>query len=129
MCRVRLLIGIWLMGWLSAAARAGDDAPAPEAAHIPCRGPYVLCVAPWARPSVTPAYTGYYVGGGCLWRGDPHDRLDGTWGWDYEGNCFCRRIMLKWCHCRRYQDGTGSYQTEAPHRVDLPKVHPHEHGE
>ena len=71
------------------------------------------CIAPCAAPSVTPAYIGYYVGGGSPKKGMPPGPEQGTWGWDYSGRCFHRRICLLW-NCR-HQAGTGAYKAEGPH--------------
>jgi hypothetical protein len=77
-------------------------------------GPYYLHVAPWARLSNGPDYTGYYVGGGATWRGQPRFPNEGTWGWDYAGRCFTRHVWLEWWHGRRYQSGSGNYQSDGP---------------
>jgi hypothetical protein len=73
-------------------------------------------IAPWARPSWSPAYGGYSVGGGCPFprKGEPGHPSEGTWGWDYFGKCFSRRVDLLWWHGRRYQGGTGAYKTDGP---------------
>jgi hypothetical protein len=55
---------------------------------------------------------GYYVGGGCAWRGEPRYPDEGTYGWDYEGCYFARRVWLLWSHGRRYQGGTGAYASD-----------------
>ena len=86
-----------------------EDHPTGE--HTQARAGCPINVAWYARPSDTGAYVGYYVGGGCGWRGQPRTPSDGTWGWDYSGFFFPRRIALNWCHCRRYQDGVGHYRT------------------
>ncbi len=65
-----------------------------------------------AAPSRTPAYTGYYVGGGSAYGGDARRREEGTWGWDYAGIHLPRNVALGWNHGRRYQGGTGSYTTD-----------------
>jgi hypothetical protein len=93
----------------------------------PCSGSERVPVAWYARPSVTPAYTGYYVGGGCLWRGEPRNLNEGTWGWDYEGKLLNRYIWLNWCHGRRCQGGTGSYRTDGPPLPSLAPFLPHFH--
>src|SRR6266446_3892340 len=64
-----------------------------------------LVVAPWAKPSDTGRYVGYQVGGGALNMGkaEPAYPDDGTWGWDYQGGLFRRRVILGWWHGRRYQ--------------------------
>jgi hypothetical protein len=69
-----------------------------------------------ARPSDTGRYTGYTVGGGSvrLRKGDPPLPHEGTWGWDYVGGVFKRRVILNWWHGRRYQGGPGAYQTDGP---------------
>ena len=100
------------------------DSPGHEKA--PAAGP-VDCaprVAWWAIKSDTGHYVGYYVGGGC---GMPHfaepRRVDeGTWTWDYRGWLVPRRVMLDWWHGRRYQGGTGAYQSDGP------KLFHHEEG-
>jgi hypothetical protein len=93
-----------------AGAVAADDIP--PTAQPASRACYSLPIAPWARPSNTPDYVGYYVGGGCAWRGEPRYPDEGTYGWDYEGCYFARRVWLLWCHGRRYQGGTGAYDSD-----------------
>ncbi len=68
-------------------------------------------VAPWARPSDTPNYAGYYVGGGAATHGQPRCPNEGTWGWDYFG-LFPKRIDLYWWHGCMSQGGGGSYATD-----------------
>lgn len=77
---------------------------------------YPQQIAPWAIPSNTPAYSGYYLGGGALSlrKGEPRTPEEGTWGWDYFGRHFRRRVDLLWWHGRRYQGGSGAYQTDGP---------------
>ena len=81
------------------------------------RAGYPLLLSPLACPSDTGAYVGYLVGGGAVryHKGDPPYPADGTWGWDYAGRWFPRRVMLLWWHGRRYQGGVGSYRTDGPH--------------
>jgi hypothetical protein len=86
-----------------------EDLPSGE--HSQSRAGCPLNVAWYARPSDTAAYVGYYVGGGCAWRGQPRTPAEGTWGWDYRGLFFLRRVGLNWCHCGRYQGGIGHYRT------------------
>jgi hypothetical protein len=73
-------------------------------------------VSPFARFSDTGAYVGYMVGGGCalFHRAHGPSSDDGTWGWDYRGRCFARRIMHGWWN-GRYQGGSGAYRTDGPH--------------
>ncbi|MCH8922164.1 MAG: hypothetical protein IIA67_03315 [Planctomycetes bacterium] len=73
-------------------------------------------VAWWARPSNNHRYDGYYVGGGAAYRGDARRTHEGTWGWDYSGGWFGRRIALDWWHGRRVQGGSGAYKSDGPHR-------------
>lgn len=72
---------------------------------------------------------GYYVGGGGGHGSGPRCREEGTYGWDYTGIHFPRRVVLGWNHGRKFQGGTGSYQTNDPvevpnvFAVELPKHH------
>jgi hypothetical protein len=116
------------LAWMltAAVACAGEEPPAPQPGPIPCRGPYVLPVARWARPSNTGAYDGGYVGGGCACAGEARAPHEGTWGWDYIGCCFSRRVFLNWYHCGRYQGGIGAYEANGPSLPELPKLRKHE---
>jgi hypothetical protein len=66
------------------------------------------------RPSNTRYYGGYWVGGGLPVLGDEPTFEEGTFGWDYFGSFFMRRVALNWSHGRRYQGGTGAYKTDGP---------------
>jgi hypothetical protein len=81
--------------------------------------PPVSCLA---QPSNTPANVGYYVGGGCPCGrlGEPRYPLEGTWGWDWSGWCCRRKVDLLWWHGRRYQGGTGAYNTDGPKLLHQP---------
>jgi hypothetical protein len=70
----------------------------------------------WAKPSDTGRYTGYWIGGGRVLRrgGDGPAPEEGTWGWDYVGGAFQRRVIPSWWHGRRYQGGVGAYAPEGP---------------
>ena len=73
-------------------------------------------IACWAKPGESPAFIGYYVGGGSACRGECRDHAEGTWGWDYQGHCLPRRVALLWTHGRRYQEasnGPGQSPDEA----------------
>lgn len=114
-----LLLGTVL---LAGQARAGE--PAPVKLDIPPPRDCPLAIACWAHPAITPAYCGYYVGGGAhMCCGDPRGTLDGTWGWDYIGCCYARRVMLNWWHGRRYQGGEGAYKVNGPRLLNLPIFH------
>lgn len=65
-------------------------------------------------PSNTRFYGGYYVGGGTPAKGAGRCLEDGTWGWDYAGILFTKRISLNWTRNGRPQGGTGAYQTDGP---------------
>jgi hypothetical protein len=90
------------------------DAPAPRQ-ETPCEGharagcPQV--VSPYALPSNTSAYRGYYVGGGAAVHGQPRCPNEGTWGWDYAG-LLPRIIALDWWHGAHAQGGGGTYATD-----------------
>jgi hypothetical protein len=75
------------------------------------------CIARYAHPSITPAYGGYYVGGGATFHGDERFADEGTWGWDYFGRHLNRHIDLGWWHGAHYQGGIGAYKTDGPKLV------------
>jgi hypothetical protein len=66
-----------------------------------------------AFPSDTGRYCGYYVGGGAAWHGEGRYPHEGTWGWDFHGFCFPKRVALGWWH-GHLQSGTGAYATDVP---------------
>ena len=81
-------------------------------------------IAPWARPSETPAYDGYYVGGSApLWdsplgrgKSRPRSPYEGTFGWDYFGSRYRRRVDLQWLpRYRQHRHGVEAYKTDGPH--------------
>jgi hypothetical protein len=84
--------------------RAGDQA----------RAGCAMLVRSRAIPSNTRHYGGYYVGGGLSIKGDGPFLNEGTFGWDYFGILFTKRIDLGWSHGRHYQGGTGAYRTDGP---------------
>src|SRR5687768_16561419 len=91
----------FVAGLLTAGAAAGGEPSPPN--HVPpampCRHRPAPGQACWAQPSDTGHYVGYWVGGGCLRKGDPPTPDEGTWGWDYGGCLFPKRVYLLWCHC------------------------------
>ena len=117
------VLGALELGGVRGQQPATELLPAPPAASCPCGGPPP--VARWAHPSNTPAYIGYYVGGGCPFcrHGEPRYPCEGTWGWDYSGWCFHRKVDLLWWHGRCYQGGQGAYRTEGPQ--PLKRLHEH----
>jgi hypothetical protein len=68
----------------------------------------------FAIPSNTRHYGGYLVGGGLPIKGDGPTLDEGTFGWDYFGMTFAKRIALNWSHGGRYQGGAGAYRTDGP---------------
>jgi hypothetical protein len=68
----------------------------------------------FAIPSNTRHYGGYMVGGGLPVKGEGPFLDEGTFGWDYPGILFNKRIALNWSHGARYQGGTGAYRTDGP---------------
>ena len=67
-----------------------------------------------AIPSNTEHYGSYWVGGGLPIFGDDPLPHEGTFGWDYFGILFTKRVDLNFSHGRRYQGGFGSYKTDGP---------------
>jgi hypothetical protein len=80
--------------------------------HTMERAGFPLTVSPHAQPTVTPAYTGYFIGGGTAHGGEPRRVEEGTWGLDYGGYHLPRLTRLGWSHGRRFQGGGGTYTTE-----------------
>jgi len=78
-----------------------------------CRAGWPECLRTRAIPSDTGRYCGYYVGGGAVTHAEGRYLDEGTWGWDYLGLCFRKRVALDWWH-GRYQGGAGQYQTDGP---------------
>jgi hypothetical protein len=64
--------------------------------------------------SNTAHYGGYWVGGGVPCRRDQPYADEGTFGWDYFGVLFPKRVALNWSHGRRFQGGAGAYRTDGP---------------
>jgi hypothetical protein len=91
----------------------GGDAYAHRAADHERAGCAML-VRQRAMPSNTRHYGGYWVGGGLPIFGDNPALEEGTFGWDYFGLTFTKRIDLHWSHGRRYQGGAGAYKTDGP---------------
>jgi hypothetical protein len=87
--------------------------------HTHARAGNPLRISPHASPTDTPAYIGYYVGGGSACGGEPRRVEEGTWGRDYEGLWLPRHVWLGWSHGRRYQDGTGSYEPAGHYVPDV----------
>ena len=118
--RIGFRIGLLLATVLLAAfitPLSASDPPSPgcecQDRHA-CAG-WPQCVSPWARPSYGGHEWGYYVGGGAAAHGDYRCSHEGTWGWDYHGRLFPKRVWLGWHHGRREQGGYGAYKSDGPH--------------
>jgi hypothetical protein len=111
----RTLVVVLTAATLAGMAAAEDAVPlgSDDGRHTFARSGHPELVSHCAQPSSTPAYAGYYVGGGCPCRGGPPGPLQGTFGWDYFGHpCLPHRVALGWCFGCRYKGGTGAYATE-----------------
>lgn len=93
-------------------ALAGDPLGNRACDHC-CRGNPTLILLR-AVPSNTCHYGGYLVGGGVPCKGEGPFSVEGTYGWDYFGILFNKRVALNWTHGARYQGGTGAYKTDGP---------------
>lgn len=80
------------------------------------RAGYPQEISRFARPIDLRAMIGYAVGGGAanFHKAEPPLPDEGTWGWDYSGCWFHRRVANGWWHGRRYQGGSGAYKTDGP---------------
>jgi len=112
-------VALWLAIVSAACVTADSAEPCPHCQKTMdhhARAGYPQKVAPWARPSVNPAYDGYYVGGGAPFShgSGPCNPADGVWGWDYFGRVYSRRVALGWWHGERWQGGAGAYKTDGP---------------
>ena len=99
--------------WLSMVTTSiGADMPATPWQRL-SRAGHPQTVAKWARCSNSPSYSGYYVGGGAAWHGEPRRCEEGTWGWDYAPrHALSPKVALGWWHGRKSQGGTGAYRTD-----------------
>jgi hypothetical protein len=84
-----------------------------RAADQACAGCSML-LRPHAICSNPSRYGGYWVGGGKPCRGDSPFLDEGTFGWDYFGILFTKRVALNWSHGRQSQGGAGAYKTDGP---------------
>jgi hypothetical protein len=133
--RVGQLVGFACLFFASATVRAQEAVSSERSAfdfthcwggcttstHTQKRAGCPQEVAAYARPSESPAFCGYYVGGGNVFRGQERTAAGGTWAWDYQGRLLLRRVALSWSDGRRYQGGSGAYRADGgPHIPDLP---------
>jgi hypothetical protein len=97
------------------AALGGDAYGHRDADHA--RAGCAMLVRSRAIPSNTRYYGGYWVGGGAPIKGDDPTLQEGTFGWDYFGMTFTKRVALNWSHGRWYQGGLGAYKTDGPRHL------------
>ena len=71
----------------------------------------------FAIPSNTAHYGYYRVGGGVPILGDSPMLDEGTFGWDYSGILFNKRVALTWTHGRKFQGGTLGYKPDGPRHL------------
>ena len=72
------------------------------------------CISRFAKSSTDANHQVGYVGGGTLFGGSCRRIDEGTFGMDYAGLWYSRKIWLKWSHGERHQGGAGRYETEGP---------------
>ncbi|MSR32954.1 MAG: hypothetical protein EXR99_15785 [Gemmataceae bacterium] len=65
-----------------------------------------------AMPTHSPGYGGYWVGGACVKNGGAPGPVDGTYGRDYFGRLFERKVVLGWCFKDKAKGGAGNYATD-----------------
>ena len=135
----RMLCGLLLLGMLTNLAQADDESgswrprgrfdldprtgifgyhnwavpkePLPPAERL-ARAGSPQSHLPWASCQNESRRTGYYVGGGAPFFGEPRNhQQEGTWGWDYK--LPLQRVNLGWWHGRRTQGGEGQYNADA----------------
>jgi hypothetical protein len=123
-CPAAAVLTALLMAGRAAAEEyhLGQDDPC----HTHAQAGFPLEVSHYARPSNTPSYFGYYVGGGCGGLGlccrhrfaacRPPEPDEGTWGWDY-ATLPCLRPHIVLGFGAPYQGGYGSYQTDKGPKV------------
>jgi hypothetical protein len=100
-------------GWACGRSSAGE--PPPDTDHTMARAGYPQEVSRLAHPSDTGSYVGYQVGGGSPFVKSYGPAPDaGTWGWDYQGYCLARNVVLRWWRKPHYQGGSGAYKTDGP---------------
>jgi hypothetical protein len=124
----RTLLAVLTAAALAGAAPAGEGSiplGSDDCRHTFGRAGHPEQLSHCARPSNTPAYAGYYVGGGCPCLGGPPGPLQGTYGWDYVGHCLHHHVILGWCYGCRYKGGTGAYATDGCPVPNIFDVHLH----
>jgi len=92
----------WLLAFLLIAdpAISASDKPADHE----LRSGHASSIAPWARRDNSRHYSGGFVGGGAVRRGDDRGTSEGTWGWDF--HCVTRAVEVL-----TRQKGLGCFAT------------------
>lgn len=108
-----------LFGELPLSGPRGQESPTGNRYGRYCKNSFVrsgypFCIGLFAQPSTDRYHQVSYVGGGTLFGGSSRKMTEGTFGMDYSGHWFSRKIWLKWSHGARYQGGDGRYETEGP---------------
>jgi hypothetical protein len=113
--------GIWAWAAVAALALPGPISRAEEMTAEQIKGQqrtgWPSTVSRWARPSESADDVGYFVGGSRVCGGMPPGPQEGTWGWDYCGHFFSKRIMLGWGQ-RPHLGAPGTYKTDGPHPLE-----------
>ncbi len=79
------------------------------------RSGYPTTTGRYAAPSVDAKHSVGYVGGGAhAVQGEARRSDEGTFGYDYSGLWFSRRVWMLWSHGDRHQGGAGAYKTDGP---------------
>ena len=94
-----------------------DPGPKRHFCHTHERAGFPLCLSEHLAPTNEGDSYGYYVGGGGGHGAGSRCREEGTYGWDYTGIHFPRRVALGWNHGRKSQGGAGAYKTNPPFEV------------
>ena len=123
----RLLLALSCALLLAPASRltaAEPPKPAVASKHCGCqhcqakaqaRAGYPHSVSRFAKPSYKGPYYGYYVGGSAPFFGQGKAANEGTFGWDYTGVLFTKRVFLNWRHGKSRTQKRDSYKTDGPH--------------
>jgi hypothetical protein len=107
-----LIRPLWLLAFLLLADPTISAADKPVDHEL--RSGHASSIAPWARRDNSRHYSGGFVGGGAVRRGDDRGTSEGTWGWDFHGLVPRKTIWLGRWHGLRDQGGRGAYKTEGP---------------
>jgi hypothetical protein len=119
----RMVWATLVLGLMAARLHAADDENhlgRDIPLHTMERAGYPLIVSKLAIPSQTPAYYGYYVGGGRVFGGTGAGPLEGTWGWDYGCHWLYHPFLALGFGSTHRQGGTGSYSTDKGPEVPNP---------